>query len=51
MLGLQVLAVVAEGDPGLVVGQVLQRQVGGVAAVGGDQREAGAGLQAVEQGV
>jgi hypothetical protein len=51
MLGLQIFPVVAEGDPGLVVGEVLQGQVGGVAAVGGDQGEAGAGLHAVEQGV
>jgi hypothetical protein len=51
MLGLQLLAVKAERDPGLVVGQVLQGQVGGVAAIGGDQREAGAGVQALQQGI
>jgi hypothetical protein len=51
MLGLQLLAVVAERDPGLVVGQVFQGQVGALAAVGGDQREAGAGLHPLQEGV
>src|SRR5215216_857725 len=44
MLGLQLLTVVAERDPGLVDGQVLQRQIAAVAAVRLRQREAGAGL-------
>jgi hypothetical protein len=51
MLGLQLLAVVAEGDPGLAIEQVLQGQVAAVAAIGGDQGIAGAGLQALQQGV
>src|SRR5215207_8239121 len=51
VLGLQVLAVVAECDPGLVVGQVLQGQVGAVAAIGLGEREAGARVHVGQQGV
>src|SRR6266542_1064959 len=51
VLGLQVLAAEAEGDPRLAVEQVLEGKVGGVAAVGLRQREAGAGLDVGQQRV
>src|SRR4051812_27561659 len=51
VLGLEVLAVVAVGDPRLAAGDVLDGQVGGVAAVADGGDVAAPELDAVEQGV
>ena len=51
VLGLEVLAVVPEGDPGLAVEQVVQRQVRGVAAVRVHERVLGGRLDVGQQRV
>ena len=51
MLGLERLAIVAVGDPRLPAGEVVKRQVRGVAAVRVGHHEGGAGLEPVEQRV
>ena len=45
---LLLVAVVLEGDPGLPVEHVLQREIGGVAAVAVHQREVGRGIDVRE---
>ena len=51
MLGLEVVAVVAGGDPGLAVGRVADRQVGRVAAVGEGHDVGGVHIEALEDHV
>src|SRR5207253_10561446 len=49
VLGLQLVAVVAGGDPGLAVGDVGDGQVGRIAAVGEGHAMGGVELEAVEE--
>src|SRR6266550_7884607 len=51
VLGLQRLAVVGEGNPGLAAGHVLEREIRRVAAVAEGHHVLGARLDAVEQDV
>ena len=51
MLRVERLAVVAEGNPGLAAGHVIEREVRGVAAVAEGEHVLGLGLDVLEQRV
>jgi hypothetical protein len=51
VLGFERLAAVVVGDPGLAVGDVLERQVRGVAAIAEGEQVAGIMLDQAEQRV